>query len=62
LITKVSIFNSTYHLIREEEFVLILFGVSNIELFLAQLLYYYNWELPNELTKENLEMTKALSN
>jgi hypothetical protein len=62
LITKVSIFNSTYHLIWEEEFVLILFGVSNIELFLAQLLYYYNWELSNELTKENLEMTKALSN
>ncbi|ESW14048.1 hypothetical protein PHAVU_008G248600 [Phaseolus vulgaris] len=35
------------------------FGVSSIELCLAQLLYHFNWELPNE-NKENLEMTEAL--
>lgn len=37
----------------------IMFGTSSIELCLAQLLYYYNWELPNG-DKENLEMTEAL--
>ncbi|XP_027368610.1 premnaspirodiene oxygenase-like [Abrus precatorius] len=36
----------------------ILFAISSIELCLAQLLYYYNWELPNG-TMENLEMTEA---
>lgn len=37
----------------------ILFAVSSIEVCLAQLLYYYNWELPNG-TEETLEMTEAL--
>ena len=36
-----------------------LFGVSSIELALAQLLYYYNWELPSG-DKEKLEMSEAL--
>ncbi|KOM47170.1 hypothetical protein LR48_Vigan07g087400 [Vigna angularis] len=35
------------------------FGTNIIELCLAQLLYYFNWELPNG-NKENLEMTEAL--
>ncbi|KAK7268242.1 hypothetical protein RIF29_20937 [Crotalaria pallida] len=36
------------------------FGISGIELSLAHLLYYYNWELPSGTTMENLEMTEAL--
>lgn len=39
----------------------ILFGVSSIELALAELVYHFNWELPSGLTLENLEMTEALS-
>jgi cytochrome P450 len=39
----------------------ILFGISSIELSLAQLLYNFNWQLPSGLTKENLEMSEALS-
>ena len=35
------------------------FGVITIELCLAQLLYYFNWELPNG-NNENLEMDEAL--
>ncbi|CAJ1970762.1 unnamed protein product [Sphenostylis stenocarpa] len=35
------------------------FAVYNIELCLAQLLYYFDWELPNG-NKENLQMTEAL--
>ncbi|WVY91027.1 hypothetical protein V8G54_036541 [Vigna mungo] len=35
------------------------FGINIIELCLAQLLYYFNWELPNG-NKENLEMAEAL--
>ncbi|XP_014504285.1 premnaspirodiene oxygenase-like [Vigna radiata var. radiata] len=35
------------------------FGINIIELCLAQLLYYFNWELPYG-NKENLEMTEAL--
>ncbi|QCE08421.1 Cytochrome P450 [Vigna unguiculata] len=35
------------------------FGVITIELCLAQLLYYFNWKLPNG-NKENLEMAEAL--
>ncbi|XP_058746708.1 desmethyl-deoxy-podophyllotoxin synthase-like [Vicia villosa] len=39
----------------------ILFGVSSIELSLAELLYHFNWELPSGVTMENLEMTESLS-
>ncbi|XP_022637763.1 cytochrome P450 71AV8-like [Vigna radiata var. radiata] len=35
------------------------FGINMIELCLAQLLYYFNWELPNG-NRKNLEMTEAL--
>ncbi|XP_017428600.1 desmethyl-deoxy-podophyllotoxin synthase [Vigna angularis] len=35
------------------------FGINIIELCLAQLLYYFNWELPNG-NKKNLEMTETL--
>ncbi|WVY91028.1 hypothetical protein V8G54_036542 [Vigna mungo] len=35
------------------------FGINIIELCLAQLLYYFNWELPDG-NKESLEMTEAL--
>ncbi|KAL5125208.1 Premnaspirodiene oxygenase [Glycine soja] len=36
------------------------FGVSSVELCLAQLLYYFNWELPNGNKENDLEMTEAL--
>ncbi|KAK7385619.1 hypothetical protein VNO78_31353 [Psophocarpus tetragonolobus] len=36
------------------------FGVSNVELCLAHLLYYFNWELPNGNTENDLQMTEAL--
>lgn len=37
----------------------ILFGISSLELCLAQLIYYYNWKFPNG-TNEGLEMTEVL--
>ncbi|CAL0317438.1 unnamed protein product [Lupinus luteus] len=36
------------------------FALSSIQLSLAQLLYYYNWDLPSGGVMENIEMTEAL--
>ncbi|KAJ7946414.1 Cytochrome P450 [Quillaja saponaria] len=38
----------------------IAFGLANIELPLASLLYYFNWELPNKMKPEDLDMTEAI--
>ncbi|KAL4563637.1 hypothetical protein LXL04_027682 [Taraxacum kok-saghyz] len=34
------------------------FGVTSIEFALAQMLYYFNWQLPSELTPKDIDMTE----
>lgn len=36
------------------------FAIASLELALANLLYWYDWELPWGLTKEDLDMSEAL--
>ncbi|CAI0440991.1 unnamed protein product [Linum tenue] len=39
----------------------IAFGMANIELPLAQLLYYFDWELPQGMTVENFDMDESFA-
>ncbi|KAK3026483.1 hypothetical protein RJ639_041780 [Escallonia herrerae] len=55
--------SSIYHLVLEEGCVMcpgIAFAQPNVELPLAHLLYHFDWELPNEMRKEGLDMTEVL--
>nr|AVT42337.1 cytochrome P450 726A35 [Euphorbia pekinensis] len=35
-------------------------GITNLELFLANLLYHFDWKFPNGITAENLDMSEAI--
>ncbi|KAG5623084.1 hypothetical protein H5410_008302 [Solanum commersonii] len=35
------------------------FGLSNVELPLAQLIYYFNWKMPNGMKPEDVDVTET---
>lgn len=37
----------------------ILFGTAVVELTMANLLYYFNWEFPSGMNKQNMDMSEA---